>query len=65
MASKTFRQAAPDLRCEVTKMIVSGDRVVAHLHFSGHFTAIFRVNRERGNSLILFQLISIRSSKEQ
>lgn len=40
-ASKAFRTAVPDLRCEVTQMIVAGDRVVTHLHFTGHFTGTF------------------------
>ena len=37
-ASSNFRQAVPDLRCDIEQLIVAGDRVVAHLHFSGHFT---------------------------
>lgn len=40
-ASKGFRAAVPDLRCEVRQMIVAGDRVVAHLRFTGHFTGSF------------------------
>jgi predicted ester cyclase len=37
-ASKMFRGAVPDLTCDVDQLIVSGDRVVALLHFKGHFT---------------------------
>jgi predicted ester cyclase len=37
-ASKMFRSAVPDLTCDVDQLIVSGDRVVALLHFKGHFT---------------------------
>jgi len=37
-ASSHFREAVPDLRCGIEQLIVAGDRVVAHLHFSGHFT---------------------------
>jgi predicted ester cyclase len=40
-ASKAFRAAVPDLRCEIRQMIVAGDRVVAHLGFTGHFTGAF------------------------
>lgn len=40
-ASRTMRAAVPDLRCEIEQMIVAGDRVVAHLHFRGHFTGTF------------------------
>lgn len=47
-ASKAFRQAVPDLRCEVTQMIVTGDRVVAHLHFSGHFNGHFQDKQGNG-----------------
>ena len=36
-ASNAFRAAVPDLRCEVRQMIVAGDRVVTHLHFTGTF----------------------------
>lgn len=41
LASRAFRGAVPDLRCEVEQMIIAGDRVVAHLHFRGHFTGTF------------------------
>ncbi|MFJ9990464.1 ester cyclase [Pseudomonas putida] len=37
-ASRTFRAAVPDLRCEVLQMIVAGDRVMSSLRFTGHFT---------------------------
>lgn len=40
-ASKDFRAAVPDLRCDVEQMVVAGDRVVAHLRFHGHFTGKF------------------------
>ncbi|AGO53277.1 putative exported protein [Serratia plymuthica 4Rx13] len=50
-ASKTFRQAVPDLRCEVAQMIVTGDRVVAHLRFSGHFTGRFHGKQGKGQPI--------------
>jgi predicted ester cyclase len=50
-ASKTFRQAVPDLRCEVAQMIVTGDRVVAHLRFSGHFTGRFQGKQGKGEPI--------------
>jgi predicted ester cyclase len=40
-ASKGFRAAVPDLRCEVRQMIVAADRVVVHMRFTGHFTGSF------------------------
>jgi predicted ester cyclase len=39
-ASGNFRRAVPDLRCDIEQLIVSGDRVVAQLHFSGHFSGV-------------------------
>lgn len=47
-ASKGFRGAVPDLRCEVEQMILAGDRVVAHLRFTGHFTGQFKGVQGRG-----------------
>jgi predicted ester cyclase len=40
-ASSSFRHAVPDLRCDIEQLIAAGDRVVAHLHFSGHFNGAF------------------------
>lgn len=37
-ASRNFRAAVPDLRVAIEKMIVAGDYVTAHMHFTGHFT---------------------------
>jgi predicted ester cyclase len=50
-ASETFRTAVPDLRCEVRQMIVAGDRVVTHLHFTGHFTATFMRKQGHGQKI--------------
>lgn len=47
-ASRAFHAAVPDVHCEVEQMIVAGDRVVAHLHFSGHFTGSFGSVRGHG-----------------
>ncbi|WP_250511733.1 ester cyclase [Caballeronia sp. GACF4] len=46
-ASKTFHAAVPDVHASVEQMIVTGDRVVTHLHFTGHFTGTF--NGVQGN----------------
>jgi len=51
LASKAFRGAVPDLRCEVEQMIIAGDRVVAHLHFRGHFTGTFGETRGTGQTV--------------
>ncbi|WP_374583407.1 ester cyclase [Pseudoduganella sp.] len=37
-ASRLVRAAVPDMRAEIEQLIVSGDRAVVHLRFSGHFT---------------------------
>jgi predicted ester cyclase len=50
-ASAFFRQAVPDLTCEVEQMIVAGDRVVAHLHFRGHFTGRFKDVAGKGETV--------------
>lgn len=50
-ASEGFRTAVPDLRSEVTQMIVAGDRVVVHLHFTGHFTGTFAGKQGNGQTI--------------
>jgi len=50
-ASRHFRQAVPDLSCDVQQMLVVGDRVVAHLHFAGHFTGSFNGTQGKGQAI--------------
>jgi predicted ester cyclase len=50
-ASKAFHAAVPDLNCEVQQMIVSGDRVVSHLRFTGHFTGTFNGVKGQGQAV--------------
>ncbi|WP_392887638.1 ester cyclase [Pseudomonas migulae] len=50
-ASKAFHAAVPDLNCEVRQMIVSGDRVVSHLRFTGHFTGTFNGVKGQGQAV--------------
>lgn len=50
-ASKAFRAAVPDIHCSVDQMIVSGNRVVAHLHFTGNFTGIFNGAHGKGQKV--------------
>jgi predicted ester cyclase len=47
-ASKFFRAAVPDIHCDIEQMIVSGDRVVSHLRFTGHFTGQFKGVQGKG-----------------
>jgi predicted ester cyclase len=50
-ASKLVRAAIPDVSCEIEQMIVVSDRVVAHLHFRGHFTGHFRQIQGHGQTI--------------
>lgn len=50
-ASKLMRAAVPDLSCEIEQMLVAGDRVVAHLHFRGHFTGRFKDTQGQGQAI--------------
>jgi len=50
-ASKGIRAAIPDMGCEIEQMIVAGDRVVAHLHFRGHFTGRFKQIQGQGQTI--------------
>jgi predicted ester cyclase len=50
-ASKAFHDAVPDLQCEVQQMIVSGDRVVSHLRFTGHFSGTFNGVKGQGQTV--------------
>jgi predicted ester cyclase len=50
-ASKMMHVAIPDIHCEVEQMMVVGDRVVAHLRFTGHFTGQFKGVQGKGQPL--------------
>jgi steroid delta-isomerase-like uncharacterized protein len=50
-ASSAFHGAVPDLNCEVQQMIVTGDRVVSHLRFTGHFTGTFNGVKGKGQAV--------------
>jgi predicted ester cyclase len=47
-ASRTFRQAVPDLGVSIRKMIIAGDYVTVHMHFTGHFTGSFGAAKGSG-----------------
>lgn len=47
-ASKGFHAAVPDVHADVEQMIVTGDRVITHLHFTGHFTGTFNGVQGKG-----------------
>lgn len=50
-ASKFVRAAVPDMRADIAQMIVSGDRVVVHLRFTGHFTGQFKGVQGKGQQV--------------
>lgn len=60
-----FRTAVPDLRCEVEQMIITGDRVVSHLHFRGSFTGTFGKLKGQGQKIdfIATDIYQIREEK--
>ena len=51
LASRAFRAAVPDLRCDVEQMMISGDRVVSHLHCHGTFTGTFGKLKGQGQKI--------------
>lgn len=57
-ASKNFRAAAPDLKVEVVEMLISGDKVIGRLHFTGHFTGKF-MNIQGAGQQIDFSAVDI------
>ncbi|MFH9352203.1 ester cyclase [Kitasatospora sp. NPDC017646] len=50
-ASRTFRAAVPDLTCELSDVLVAGDKITARLVFRGHFTGTFNGVRGGGQSV--------------
>ncbi|MGW7446270.1 ester cyclase [Kitasatospora sp. NPDC054795] len=50
-ASKNFRAAVPDLTCELSDVLISGDRITARLVFRGHFTGTFDGVRGQGQDI--------------
>lgn len=64
-ASKAFHAAVPDVKASVEQMIVAGDRVVTHLHFTGHFTGTFNGAQGKGQTVdfIATDIYRIREGK--
>lgn len=65
LASRAFRAAVPDLRCDVEQMIISGNRVVSHLHFYGTFTGTFGTLKGKGQKIdfIATDIYEVRDGK--
>lgn len=50
-ASATFRAAVPDLACELSDMLIVGDKIAVRLRFTGHFTGVFDGVAGRGQPI--------------
>lgn len=50
-ASQHFREAVPDLKMEVSEMLIVDDRVIGRLHFTGHFTGKFMGQQGDGQAV--------------
>lgn len=50
-ASAFVRAAVPDMRADIEQLIASGDRVVLHLRFKGHFTGNFKGVQGKGQAV--------------
>ncbi len=64
-ASRRFRTAVPDLKVTVEKMIVAGDYVTVHMHFTGHFTGKFGQTQGKGQPIpfIATDLVKIENGR--
>src|SRR5229473_2608470 len=64
-ASRRFRTAVPDLKVTVEKMIVTGDYVTVHMHFTGHFTGKFGQTQGKGQPVpfIATDLVKIENGR--
>jgi predicted ester cyclase len=64
-ASRAFLAAVPDLKVVVSQQVLAGDRVVSHLHFTGHFTGQFRNTQGIGQSVdfIATDILAVRGDR--
>jgi len=64
-ASRRFRTAVPDLKVTVEKMIVAGDYVTVHMHFTGHCTGKFGQTQGKGQPVpfIATDLVKIENGR--
>jgi predicted ester cyclase len=64
-ASQSFLAAVPDLKVAVVQRIVAGDRVVSHLHFTGHFTGTFMGHAGNGQPVdfIATDILRVRNGR--
>lgn len=50
-ASRSFRRTVPDLHVTIEKMVIAGEYVTVHMHFTGHFTGEFGTTRGGGQPI--------------
>ena len=50
-ASTGFRRAVPDLTCELSDLLVVGDKLAVRLRFRGHFTGTYNGTRGDGQEI--------------
>ncbi|MFZ3467952.1 ester cyclase [Streptomyces sp. 4.24] len=50
-ASKNFRAAVPDLTCELSDLLVTGDKITARIVLRGHFTGTFNGVQGKGQKV--------------
>ncbi|MFD3947438.1 ester cyclase [Streptomyces sp. NPDC058579] len=50
-ASKNFRAAVPDLTCELSDLLITGDKITARLVFRGTFTGTFDGVKGKGQKV--------------
>jgi predicted ester cyclase len=64
-ASRRFRAAVPDLRCEVEDLLVVDDKVTARLHFRGSFTGAICDRKGAGEPIdfIVIDVLALRDGR--
>jgi len=55
-ASKNFRATIPDLKCSIEDLLISKDKVVARLVFTGHYTGSFNGKKPTGKAISFFAI---------
>ena len=55
-ASKTFRTTIPDLQCSIEDLLISKDKIVARLVFTGHNTGPFNGRKPTGKPISFFAI---------
>lgn len=50
-ASKNFRTTVPDLTCELSDLLITGDKITARIVLRGHFTGTFNGVRGKGQKV--------------